>query len=248
MMKFCCLEPFPSLLAFLTRIHYHGVGSVAFKNIRNPIDTLIASVPDGRESIYQNKTPVSARMLALMLRQDHQIIVRYQGDATWIEYKETVTITLPVIAPTQSNPSIKYGGSNSLDSEKVFYFDISPLQRDLLYSLWLAPNNITQHVERLETAMTDRVRSINSRQMLLGQASYTEQDILVQWERPTFSLLLLVLKLVFLVAMYYDENCKGYSNRDMEDISYAGADVQFAEGGSEGTESAHCVGWGGPEL
>ncbi|KAJ6283193.1 hypothetical protein J3E71DRAFT_239315 [Bipolaris maydis] len=114
--------------------------------------------------------------------------------------------------------------------------------------MWLVPNNITQHVERLETAMTDRVRSSNSRQMLLGQASYTEQDILVQWERPTFSLLLLVLKLVFLVAMYYDENCKGYANRDMQDISYAGADVQCAEGGSEGTESAHCVGWGGPEL
>lgn len=34
----------------------------------------------------------------------------------------------------------------------------------------------------------------------------------------------------------------------MKYISYADADVQFAEGGSEGTESALCVGWDGREV
>jgi hypothetical protein len=64
----------------------------------------------------------------------------------------------------------------------------------------MAPNNLTRHVEKLAVAMTNRIRSSESGEMLQGEAFYGEQYILVQWEWLIFPFLLLVLCLVFLVS------------------------------------------------
>ncbi|EMD68245.1 hypothetical protein COCSADRAFT_187237 [Bipolaris sorokiniana ND90Pr] len=135
------LRTFP-LATFMIKVRYYGVGSVAFKNIRNSIlDTLIASTLDGRESVYQKKTPVvhecflswCVRTIKSLydLSEYHKNplsffynstngpntwisrgIPEHQGGGTWIEYKKNITITTLVIDPTHTNYSIEYGSSN----------------------------------------------------------------------------------------------------------------------------------------
>jgi hypothetical protein len=245
------------LTGFLDKFLYYGVGSVAFKSIRNPIlNALIASAPDGRESVYQNKTPVVHECFlswcvktiksSYDLGEYHESVLSTyynntvgpspwyswkipddQGGGYWVEYKENITIISPETdagSTTHTNPPVIYGANNvtacnfmtvfddffpsSYSVENVFatprlrYKDYihGPSQRYLPYSPWMAPNNITRHVQRLATAMTDRVRSSSSRKMLLGEASYTEKYIIVQWQWLTLPLLLLVLTLVFLVS------------------------------------------------
>jgi hypothetical protein len=64
----------------------------------------------------------------------------------------------------------------------------------------MVPNNLTRHVEKLATAMTNRVRSSDSNEMLQGEAFYNEQYVSVQWEWLIFPFLLLTLSLIFLVS------------------------------------------------
>jgi hypothetical protein len=72
--------------------------------------------------------------------------------------------------------------------------------RLLDFNPWLAPNNVTRHIERLATAMTNVVRSGPSRTMLKGDAFSRETFIAISWEWLSFPFMLLVLSLVFLVA------------------------------------------------
>ncbi|RAR16508.1 hypothetical protein DDE83_000073 [Stemphylium lycopersici] len=247
------------LTALLTKERLYGVGSVAFKNIRNPIlDGLISSAIDGPESVYQNKTPavhecflswcvktikssydlgvyheevLSSHYNATMGPSpwDSYVIPEDQGGGWFVIYKENVTIKSPESGPeatTYTNQSMEYGADNVTAANFMTIFDDffpasysvdnltaiprlryknlnlmeGPSQRFLPYSPWMLPNNLTRHVERLATAMTDRVRSTESNQMLLGEASYTEKYVLVQWAYLIFPLLLLTLTLVFLVS------------------------------------------------
>ncbi len=72
--------------------------------------------------------------------------------------------------------------------------------RYLEFNPWLAPNNVTRHVERLAKAMTSVMRSTPGQSKVPGAAYYKETYISVRWEWLTFPLLLLVLSLVFLVS------------------------------------------------
>ncbi|KAL6712191.1 hypothetical protein ACN47E_000068 [Coniothyrium glycines] len=68
------------------------------------------------------------------------------------------------------------------------------------FNPWLAPNNVTRHMERLATALTNVVRSAPSRLEVMGSAFDRETYIEVHWEWLIFPFALLVLSLVFLVA------------------------------------------------
>ncbi|CAA9956483.1 DUF3176 domain containing protein [Pyrenophora teres f. maculata] len=76
----------------------------------------------------------------------------------------------------------------------------APWSQTPYFNPWLAPNNVTQHMERLATALTNVVRSASSRQNVDGLAFSKETFITVRWAWLTFPLLLLVLSLVFLIA------------------------------------------------
>ncbi|KAF5853291.1 hypothetical protein GGP41_001795 [Bipolaris sorokiniana] len=234
------LRTFP-LATFMIKVRYYGVGSVAFKNIRNSIlDTLIASTLDGRESVYQKKTPVvhecflswCVRTIKSLydLSEYHKNplsffynstngpntwisrgIPEHQGGGTWIEYKKNITITTLVIDPTHTNYSIEYGSTSTTSPQslysntKDFYFAIGPSQRDLRHSPWLAPNNITQHVERLTTAMADRPSDATRSSLIyekispcaMGMAHFSSS-----LARPHARLL----------GPDYDDNREGYTN------------------------------------
>lgn len=71
---------------------------------------------------------------------------------------------------------------------------------ELNFNPWQQPNNLTRHMERLATAMTNVVRSSSSKIMLEGEAYQTEPYISVRWEWLAFTFTLLLLSLVFLVS------------------------------------------------
>lgn len=75
-----------------------------------------------------------------------------------------------------------------------------PYLRKLPINPWLAPNNVTAHMERLATAMTNLVRSAKSREVIKGTASAQQKYLRIRWEWLVFPSTLLVLTLVFLVA------------------------------------------------
>jgi hypothetical protein len=147
------------------------------------------------------------------------------GD-TWIEYHENVTIKPPV-ARLNEFPLLvadtEYGANNNTASQALCTFDDlfpsyytalgsklpllrykeytnGPSQRMLTFNPWLAPNNVTKHVERLATAMTNVIRSSHSRQMLHGSAYQQENFVEIHWGWLSFPLALLVLTLIFLVS------------------------------------------------
>jgi hypothetical protein len=73
--------------------------------------------------------------------------------------------------------------------------------REVRFSPWLAPNNVTHHMERIAHAMTNVVRSdANSNELIVGSASSPETYVVVHWGWLTFPLVLLILSIVFLVA------------------------------------------------
>jgi hypothetical protein len=75
-----------------------------------------------------------------------------------------------------------------------------PETRIIDFNPWLAPNNVTRHMERFATALTNVIRSAGSREMLEGAAYGKETYITVRWGWLSFPLLLLVLSSLFLVA------------------------------------------------
>jgi hypothetical protein len=77
----------------------------------------------------------------------------------------------------------------------------TPFTRHLDFNPWLAPNNVTHHMERLASAMTDVMRSnADSNEMIPGKAYNMEKSVHISWPWLIFPLLLLVLSLVFLVS------------------------------------------------
>jgi hypothetical protein len=76
-----------------------------------------------------------------------------------------------------------------------------PSTRFLDFNPWLAPNNVTRHMERLASALTNVIRSNpKSNEMLIGEAYNEEKFVHINWSWLIFPILLLVLSLVFLVA------------------------------------------------
>jgi hypothetical protein len=76
-----------------------------------------------------------------------------------------------------------------------------PSFREMDFNPWLAPNNLSLHLERLASAMTNVMRSdVNSKEMLPGKAYNTESYVSVRWEWLTLPLGLLCVSFVFLAA------------------------------------------------
>lgn len=75
--------------------------------------------------------------------------------------------------------------------------------RRLDFNPWSAPNNITRHMERMATAMTNVVRSAKSNQMLDGDAFSKENYVSVRWEWLTLPLGLLFMAFIFLAATIF---------------------------------------------
>jgi hypothetical protein len=73
-------------------------------------------------------------------------------------------------------------------------------QRVLDFNPWLAPNNVSRHMERLAIAMTNVVRSASSNEMLPGKAFSRQTYVSIKWGWLAFPFALLILSLVFLVS------------------------------------------------
>jgi hypothetical protein len=150
-----------------------------------------------------------------------------EGGGIYIVYKENVTIKHPETSLDYAKSTIlstEYGANNVSFSGVFSVFDDffpssytvdngsatpklryknyedGPSVRHLKSSPWQAPNNLSHHLGRLATAMTNTIRSSVSKEMLQGEAYYMEKSVLVRWEWLTFPLLLLLLSLAFLVS------------------------------------------------
>lgn len=89
-----------------------------------------------------------------------------------------------------SKPSFRYRAS----------FKGLPRTRNIKFNPWIPPNNVTRHMERLSTALTNMLRSSESADMITGTAYSVETYVRVQWAWLIFPFALLTLSLVFLVA------------------------------------------------
>ncbi|KAJ4381546.1 hypothetical protein N0V86_002906 [Didymella sp. IMI 355093] len=95
------------------------------------------------------------------------------------------------VKPNETEPILRY----------QTWLEGPAYNRALDFNPWLAPNNITRHMERLATAMTNVYRSVGlANEVVIGSAYAREVYIHVQWEWLIFPLILLILSLVFLIA------------------------------------------------
>jgi hypothetical protein len=88
-----------------------------------------------------------------------------------------------------SRPKLRY--KNYFDGPSTRYMEFNP---------WLAPNNITRHMERLATSLTNVIRSSVSKEMVNGTAYSKENYVEVRWQWLTLPLGLLFISLIFLAA------------------------------------------------
>jgi hypothetical protein len=148
----------------------------------------------------------------------------YDDGTTEFMYSENVTLSPP---PTGSNSSnLSWGLSDTSMINTVVVFDrmfpafttavndsMSPLLRWRLghptqvrtkildTNPWLAPNNITEHFDRLTTALSNVVRSdIASSASIAGSAFVTETYVAVRWAWLSFPLIMLGMSVIFLLA------------------------------------------------
>ncbi|OWY43056.1 hypothetical protein AALT_g572 [Alternaria alternata] len=143
------------------------------------------------------------------------------GD-TYQDFSENITIT----PPSNNTPVTSFGVSNDtflltvvvLDEVFPSLITISDPSaepylkvrtsftdqirfREVHFNPWLAPNNVTYHMERIARAMTNVVRSdADSNELIIGSASSPETYVRVEWGWLIFPLVMLLLSIVFLVA------------------------------------------------
>jgi hypothetical protein len=89
---------------------------------------------------------------------------------------------------------------NSHVMRNMVYREALVFNRLLDFNPWLAPNNVSRHMELLATAMTNVIRSSPSNTMITGTAFSLETYIAVHWEWLSFPDILLLLSLVFLLS------------------------------------------------
>lgn len=78
------------------------------------------------------------------------------------------------------------------------YPGYAPITREMEFNPWLAPNNVTRHMERLATSLTNVMRSSNSKLMVKGEAYSMKTFMHVRWEWLIFPFALLLLTMAFL--------------------------------------------------
>jgi len=153
------------------------------------------------------------------------------------EFRANISITPP---STEGNPT-SFGASNETVVNMVIVFDytfpsfltvlnataqpflkIRTAVTDKVYfravrfNPWLAPNNVTHHMERIARAMTNAMRSdTNTNTLVAGTAYLRETYVAVQWAWLTFPLVMLLLSIVFLVATMVKTSNQKYDDIGM---------------------------------
>jgi hypothetical protein len=143
-------------------------------------------------------------------------------DGTITDYLGNISI----YPPDMSREGQGYGVSNDTMMDTVFSFDevfpsaitvMDPtaipylkvktsfvdrvMYRAVRFSPWLAPNNITHHMERIANAVTNVIRSdTSSQEFVAGQAFAPETYVQVKWAWLIFPLVMLILCFIFLIA------------------------------------------------
>lgn len=114
--------------------------------------------------------------------------------------------------------------------------------RAVRFNPFLAPNNVTHHLERMAKAMTDAVRSdTSSNEHVVGSAYAPETYVSVQWAWLTFPLTMLVLSTMFLVTTIFktsqgtDEGMTTWKTSAMPTLVYSLPKDAQAEFFSHGT-------------
>ncbi|KAF2790159.1 hypothetical protein K505DRAFT_409961 [Melanomma pulvis-pyrius CBS 109.77] len=147
--------------------------------------------------------------------------LKLQDQSVLLSYTENI-----VIKPLDSGETSDYGVSNFTAFTTLTAFDNifpsfltaetpsadaflrfsirpngDPTSKLLEFNPWLPPNNVTRHMERLATALTNTIRSSSTNnQWLFGTASSKETYVEVRWLWLSLPLGVLFLCLVFLVA------------------------------------------------
>jgi hypothetical protein len=133
---------------------------------------------------------------------------------------------LSISPPSPDNSDIPFGVSNETHLDLVLIFDeIFPsfitvanatappfvkirtaavdnvFSRLVRFSPWLAPNNVTFHMQRMARTITNVMRSdMNTNELVAGTAQVLETYVAVHWAWLTFPLIMLLLSVIFLVA------------------------------------------------
>jgi len=144
-------------------------------------------------------------------------------DSTLTDYIENVTIAAP---PTGQNFSeFGWGVNNSTMIFTITVFDrifpafttiaeesTTPLlrwrtgsatdvrTRELDFNPWMSPNNVTHHMERLTTSITNAMRTSSSSETIQGSAFDNDTYVAVQWAWMSLPLGLLLISFIFLLA------------------------------------------------
>jgi hypothetical protein len=195
------------------------------------------------QNTYQNTTAGPSPWLSFRIPE---------AGGTWLEYNENITIAPPA-SRLDKSPAIVtnavYGLDNATTSMAMATFDDffpssyttfekfgvpqlryreyddGPHSRSLHFNPWLAPNNITKHVERLAIALTNSIRSSQSGDMLAGEAYQQETYVKIKWEWLSFPFALLSLSLIFLVSTIIKTSSDGetgiWKNSAMPTLIYS---------------------------
>jgi len=240
------------LTDFDTKEPKYGVGSIAFKEVRNPLlDALIVSAINGLDGVLQGEAPLVTECIVSWCVQTvessydsgiyrEEVLAEVWNTtnehSVWpwhaekfdvglaLIYWDNVTIQATASSAAANKTTPMYFVSNLTALEAMTLFDdffpasytvnnetSEPLMRyrnydngpwtlALDFNPWLAPNNLTRHMERLATTMTNVIRSSPSKEMLKGDAYAVEKYIRVQWAWLIFPVTLLLLSLAFLVS------------------------------------------------
>ncbi|ORY17431.1 hypothetical protein BCR34DRAFT_474758 [Clohesyomyces aquaticus] len=92
------------------------------------------------------------------------------------------------------------------------YSTLGPYHRTMNFNPWLHPNNITKHLDRLASAMTNVLRSSPNTEMISGLAFNRETFVSVEWAWISVPLLVLILCGAFLASTIWR------SSRDKDSV------------------------------
>jgi hypothetical protein len=145
---------------------------------------------------------------------------------------------ISILPPSSKSSAIPFGVSNETVLDLVIIFDeifpslitvadatappfvkIRTAAVDIVYSRlvrfspWLAPNNVTFHMQRMARTMTNVIRSdTNSNELVVGIAQALETYVAVHWAWLTFPLIMLLLSIIFLVATMLKTSSETYGD------------------------------------
>ena len=143
------------------------------------------------------------------------------------EYTANVALTPPATSTSRSNDTVSsttytvasdiifnimiifddffpstYTGDNGSGGSLLRFknYPNGPSTRLVEFNAWEASNNVTRHVERLATTLTNMIRSSSSKEMTPGEAYNKQNFVSVRWEWLTLPIGLLCISFVFLAA------------------------------------------------